>query len=80
MKLWVVPVLHFPKRPMEKKRGLRQVSLGKGDEIDSKPFTETLRVIKPAQESLANTWKRVLRGGGVTHPAKRRQLASRPGY
>src|SRR3984893_5805614 len=63
-----------------KKRGLRQVSLGKEDEIALKPFAETLRVIKPAQESPTSTWKRVLRGGGATHPAKRGQPALRPGH
>jgi len=35
--------------------GLRHESLGKEDEINSKPFIETLRVNKPAQESLAST-------------------------
>jgi predicted Ser/Thr protein kinase len=44
----------------------------------SKPFIETLRVTKPVQESGTSTWKRVLRGGGVTRPAKRRQRALRP--
>jgi len=33
-------------------RGLRQVSLGEEEEIALKPFDETLRVTKPAQESL----------------------------
>jgi hypothetical protein len=44
------------------KGGLRQESSGREDEFNSKPFIETLRVIKPAQESLTSTWKRVLRG------------------
>ncbi len=54
-----------------KKRGLRQVSLGEEDEIALKPFDETLRVTKPAQESLTSTWKRVLRRGGVTQEGER---------
>src|ERR1700736_4102901 len=59
---------------LEMIRALRQVSSGK-DETHSKPFSETLRVSKPAQESLTSTWKRVLRCGGATHPTKRRQPA-----
>jgi hypothetical protein len=58
---------------------VRAPALYPTDEIALKPFDETLRVAKPAQESLTSTWKRVLRGGGVTHPAKRRQPALRPG-
>jgi hypothetical protein len=38
-----------------------------------KPFVGTLRVIKPVRQRLASDRKRVLRGGGVTRPAKRRQ-------
>ena len=43
-----------------------------------KPFVGTLRVIKPVRESLANSRKRVLRGVGVTRPAKRRQPVPKP--
>ena len=43
-----------------------------------KPFVGTLRVIKPVRKSLANSRKRVLRGVGVTRPAKRRQPVPKP--
>ena len=38
-----------------------------------KPFAGTLRVTNPARKSRASSRKRVLRGGWVTTPAKRRQ-------
>jgi len=34
--------------------------------------------LSPARQRLATSRKRVLRGGGVTHTAKRRQRAWRP--
>ena len=43
-----------------------------------KPFDGTLRVTKPVRKSLANSRKRVLRGVGVTRPAKRRQPVPKP--
>ena len=54
-------------------------SLGKEDETRTqKPFIGTLRVTNPARQSLASSRKRVLRGGGATLPAKRRQPVPRP--
>jgi hypothetical protein len=38
-----------------------------------KPFIGTLRVTNPVRQSRASSRKRVLRGGWVTAPAKRRQ-------
>ena len=64
-------------------KGIAPRKLGKGGgdvETDPKPFSETLSVIKPAREGLTSSRKRVLRCGGVTRTAKRRQRVSRPGY
>jgi hypothetical protein len=60
---------------------LRYESLGKEDnehDVSLKPFSGTLRVSKPVRKSLANNRKRVLRGAGVTRPAKRRQPVPKP--
>jgi hypothetical protein len=43
-----------------------------------KPFIETLRVTNPVRQSRASSRKRVLRGGWVTTPAKRRQRDQTP--
>jgi hypothetical protein len=45
----------------------------KEDHCYVKPFIGTLRVPNPARQSRASSRKQVLRGGGATLPAKRRQ-------
>jgi hypothetical protein len=45
----------------------------KEDHSNVKPFIGTLRVPNPARQSRASSRKQVLRGGGATLPAKRRQ-------
>jgi hypothetical protein len=57
---------------------VRQAKLGKGEWIDLKPFVGTQRVVSPARKGWPAIRKRVLRGGGATHPAKRRQRVSGP--
>jgi len=62
---------------------LRHESLGKEDDehdVSWKPFIGTMRVTKPVRQSLASSRKRVLRGVGVTRPAKRRQRVRKPCY
>ena len=73
-----------PKRRTD--TGLPYIILARKDELTSrqearerrivttvKPFAGTLRVTNPARKSRASSRKRVLRGGWVTTPAKRRQ-------
>jgi hypothetical protein len=45
---------------------------------DLKPFVRALRVATPARKGWPAIRKRVLRGGGATHPAKRRQRVGGP--
>ena len=60
-----------------------RVSLGKG-ESDVRSIEETFRRNpvgrEPTRKSLANSRKRVLRPGGVTHRAKRRQRVPEPAH
>jgi hypothetical protein len=66
-----------------REKGIAPRKLGKGGrdvEAARKPFNETLPVIKPVREGLTRSRKRVLRCGGVTYAAKRRQRVPRPGY
>ena len=56
----------------------RQESSGKEEVGSLKPFSGTLRVTNPVRKSRASSRKRVLRGGWVTTPAKRRQPDQKP--
>jgi hypothetical protein len=53
-------------------------SLGKKNGIHLKPFVRAQQVPSPARRGWPAIRKRVLRGGGATHPAKRRQRVSGP--
>jgi hypothetical protein len=58
-----------------RKRGLtlRQEARKRRISSNVKPFIGTLRVTNPVRQSWTSSRKRVLRGGGVTLTAKRRQ-------
>jgi hypothetical protein len=65
--------------PREKEATLRQEAWERRTRLETlKPFIGTLRVNESRPAELAGSRKRVLRGGGVTLPAKRRQRVSRP--
>ena len=57
---------------------VRQAKPGRGGWDDLKPFVGTQRVTNPARKGWPAMRKRVLRGGGVIHPAKRRQRVGGP--
>src|SRR3990172_1826853 len=70
-------------RKYEQRKASRQEKLGKGGRdvgCRSETFRRNPAGEKPAQESLTNTWKRVLLRSGATHPVKRRQRLQEPCY